>query len=269
MESAMQIKTRDNQKLVASLAGNPASGRRIVLIHSLAMDHTFWAPVVRDIGDDAAVLTYDCRGHGGSGQSPGPYTLGQFADDLADVLDHVGWENAIVAGASMGGTVALAFAAAYPRRTAALGLFDTTAWYGVDAPLRWQERAEKAIAGGMGALVDFQITRWFGDAFRAAHPEVVEACIAAFLRNGVDAYAATCRMLGSADLRSALPSLSMPTRIAVGDEDYATPPAMAEALHQAIPGSTLTVFKGARHLTPLELPERVAEELRHLLRAGA
>jgi 3-oxoadipate enol-lactonase len=260
----MEIKTRDNQRLIASLSGNSASPQRVVLIHSLAMDRAFWAPVVEDISNDAQVLTYDCRGHGESSQPPGAYTVSQFADDLADILEDVGWERAVVAGASMGGTVALAFAAAYPRRTAALGLFDTTAWYGADAPLRWQERADKAVSGGMQALVDFQKTRWFGEAFRARHPEVVDACVATFLRNGVDAYAATCRMLGNADVRGALPSLTMPTRIAVGDEDYATPPAMAEELHRAIQGSTLTVFKGARHLTPLEIPERVAQELRLL-----
>ena len=57
----------------------------------------------------------------------------------------------------------------------------------------------------------------------------------------------------------------MPVRIAVGDEDYATPVAMAETLHRGIKGSTLTVFKSARHLTPLEVPERVAAELQRLI----
>ncbi|MGY8632015.1 alpha/beta fold hydrolase [Bradyrhizobium sp. 14AA] len=260
----MHIKTRDDQTLVASLSGNAASPHRVALIHSLAMNRAFWAPVIEEIGNDAQVLTYDCRGHGESSQPPGPYTVGQFADDLAEVLNYVGWARAIVVGASMGGTVALAFATAYPHRTAALGLFDTTAWYGADASLRWQERAEKAISAGMQALVDFQKTRWFSDAFREQRPDVVNGCIAAFRRNDVDAYAATCHMLGNTDLRSALRSLSMPTRIAVGDEDYATPPSMAQDLHRAIPNSTLTVFKGSRHLTPLEIPEKVAQELRRL-----
>jgi 3-oxoadipate enol-lactonase len=86
-----------------------------------------------------------------------------------------------------------------------------------------------------------------------------------FLRNDVAAYAATCNMLGAADLREELPTLRMPARIGVGDEDYATPLVMAEALHRGIAGSTLTVFNGARHLTPLEIPERIAAEIRLLL----
>jgi len=113
----------------------------------------------------------------------------------------------------------------------------------------------------MSALVEFQTTRWFGDTFRAEHPEVVRQCVEAFLRNDVPAYMATCTMLGAADLRAALPGMSMPAAIVVGDEDYATPVAMAEAMQRAIKGSTLTILQGARHLTPLEAPDRIAGEL--------
>jgi 3-oxoadipate enol-lactonase len=72
-------------------------------------------------------------------------------------------------------------------------------------------------------------------------------------------------MLGAADLRAALPSMTMPTAIVVGEEDYATPVAMAEAMHQGIAGSTLMVLKGARHLTPLEAPDAIARELHALI----
>ena len=180
-------------------------------------------------------------------------------------MDHVGWRSALIAGASMGGTVALAFAAAYPARTAALGLIDTTAWYGADAPKAWAERAGKAVAEGLSSLVGFQITRWFGDAFRAAEPAVVKQAVDTFLRNDVKAYAETCWMLGVADVHPALSSMKMPTAIVVGEEDYATPVAMAEALHKAIAGATLKVLKGARHLTPIEQPKTIAAELSRLL----
>jgi 3-oxoadipate enol-lactonase len=257
---------RDGTRLAYTLQGNTqrAAVSRIVLIHSLAMDRRFWQPVVERLADHAAVLTYDCRGHGESDKPPGPYTVELFADDLADLLDHVGWPSAVVAGASMGGCIALAFAAAYPTRTAGLGLIDTTAWYGTEAPKQWAERASRAATAGMGALVEFQTTRWFGDAFRRQRPDVVKHCVDVFLRNEVAAYVETCNMLGAADLRAALPAMTIPTAIIVGEEDYATPVAMAEAMHQAIPGSTLTVLKTARHLTPLEMPDVIAEELRTL-----
>ena len=87
-----------------------------------------------------------------------------FARDLAELLDHVGWARAVVAGCSMGGNVAQAFAAELPQRTAALGLIDTTAWYGADAAAKFKERADAARSKGLRGMIDFQLTRWFSDA---------------------------------------------------------------------------------------------------------
>jgi len=254
--------TRDGTRLTYDIKGSGSNG--IALIHSLAMDRRFWLPVAERLAASVPVLTYDCRGHGQSDKPKGPYTVELFARDLADLLDHVGWTSARVAGASMGGCIALAFAATYPARTSALGLIDTTAWYGAEAPKQWAERAARAAKDGMSALVEFQTTRWFGDAFRAQRSDVVKDSVDVFLRNDVAAYVETCKMLGSADLRAALGGMTMPTAVIVGEEDYATPVAMAEALHRGIAGSTLTVVQGARHLTPLEVPDRIADELRTL-----
>jgi 3-oxoadipate enol-lactonase len=86
-----------------------------------------------------------------------------------------------------------------------------------------------------------------------------------FVANDVNCYSATCEMLGDADLRNLLPAIKAPTAVMVGEEDFATPVAMAEALHQGIAGSTLTVFKGARHITPVERPDDIAAKLLGLL----
>jgi 3-oxoadipate enol-lactonase len=247
---------------------NPGGAQRVALVHSLAMDHSFWDAAAERLSGSASVLTYDCRGHGASDAPPGPYTVELFARDLADLMDHVGWPSAVVAGASMGGCVSLAFAAAYPDRALGLGLFDTTAWYGSEAPQQWAERADRALANGLEDLVEFQTTRWFGDKFRAEHPDIVQRSVDVFLANGRQAYAETCRMLGACDVRAALPRLRVPTRILVGEEDYATPIAMAKALHEEIPGSSMTVLQGARHLTPLEAPDRIAAEIEALLAAA-
>jgi 3-oxoadipate enol-lactonase len=229
------------------------------------MNREFRRPVAQTLAQDASILIYDARGHGASAKPAEKYSVELFADDLADLLDHVGWNSAMIAGASMGGCVALAFAAAYTARTQALALIDTTAWYGADAAKQWAERAEKAKREGLASLVEFQKTRWFGDKFRAENPAIVKSCVETFLANDMPAYEASCRMLGTADLRAALPRLRMPTAIVVGEEDYATPPAMAQALHDGIAGSRLTVLPGARHLTPLEVPDRIATELRRLM----
>ena len=263
-----EARCADGTKIGYRIHGASNAGARIALVHSLAMDHRFWDPVAERLSDEAAVLTFDCRGHGASDKSPGPYTVELFAHDLADLFDHVGWSSAVVAGASMGGCVSLAFADVYPARVQALGLFDTTAWYGPDAQQQWAERADRALEAGLQNLVEFQTTRWFGDRFREENPEIVEDSVRIFLANDVNAYSETCRMLGACDLRAALPHIRVPTRILVGEEDYATPVKMAETLHAGIKGSTLTVLPGARHLTPLEVPDRITAEIETLLREG-
>jgi 3-oxoadipate enol-lactonase len=260
-------RTRDGVELQYTLraATGSADGPRprLALIHSLALDQHVWQPVAERLAADVDILTYDCRGHGSSGRPPGPYSLAQFADDLADLLDTVGWRTAAVAGASMGGSVAQAFATAHTERVLALGLVDTTAWYGPDAPQRWAERAEQAQARGLASLVDFQVTRWFSDEFREQHPEVVERNTRVFVANDIACYVATCHMLGAFDLRRAVAQLQVPTAVIVGEQDYATPVEMARALHQAIAGSSLHVLPATRHLSPLEQPDSIA----HLLRA--
>ena len=251
---------RDGTEIAYQLihGGGPA---RFALVHSLAMDHRFWSPVAERLEDAGDVLLIDCRGHGASSRSGAPYTAERFADDLADIFDAIGWTDAIVAGASMGGCVALAFAAAYPERTQALGLVDTTAWYGENAPEQWEERAQKGVSGGLAVLVPFQKSRWFSQGFTDAHPDVVEDAVQAFLATDPTSYAEACRMLGRFDKRDALAGMTMPTRILVGSEDYATPPAMAEAMRAAIPDATLEILEGAAHLTPIERADDVARML--------
>ena len=244
---------------------NPAAPR-VALIHSLALDRSVWDGVVAHLQHDAEILVYDCRGHGRSDRKAGLYTAELFARDLAELLDHIGWSSATLAGCSMGGCVALSFAARFPARASRLALIDTTASYGPDAPARFRERAEAARAGGMHGLANFQVTRWFSDGFRQSHPEVVERTMGVFVENDFDCYAASCALLGAADLLPYLRWFRMPVAIVVGEEDYATPVSMARQLNEHIPQSTLTVLPGARHLTPVEYPDRVASEILALLR---
>lgn len=238
---------------------------RLVLIHSLALDRTVWDRVVAALCNEADIVTYDCRGHGRSDRRAGPFTAEFFARDLAELLDHVGWESAAIAGCSMGGCVALAFGGLYPHRAAALGLIDTTAWYGPEAPAQFRARAEAARAKGMEGLIDFQVTRWFSDEFRASNAVLLQRTSATFVANDFDCYAASCALLGDVDLRAHLPAFRMPVAVVVGEEDYATPVAMAQQLHDAIPHSTLTILPRARHLTPIERPDAIAAELHALL----
>ena len=235
--------------------------KRLVLVHSLAMVAEFWEATAIELGSAFDILAIDCRGHGASDKPQGPYSVELFANDLAAVLDHADWHTATVGGASMGGCVALTFAALYPDRTDGLALIDTTAWYGETAIADWEERGQKAVTGGMASMTDFQKTRWFSDDFRAGNDAIVEQAIRVFVANDPAAYLETCRMLGRCNQSTALGKITVPCEIIVGEEDYATPVAMAEVTHGAIPGSNLTVIPKARHFTPLEIPDVIARIL--------
>jgi 3-oxoadipate enol-lactonase len=244
----------------AALPGAPV----LALVHSLAMDHRFWDPVADRIAGRATVVAIDARGHGRTGRGDVPATAERMALDLLEVLDALGVERAVVGGASMGGCVALQFAGSHPTRTDGLALIDTTAWYGPTASSDWEERARKAASQGLGSLVEFQKSRWFSDGFREREPAIVQRAIDTFLATDLQGYVDACRMLGAFDGRPLLAGLRRPTRVLVGEEDYAAPVAMARAMHEGIAGSTLQVIERARHLTPLEVPDLVAASLLEL-----
>lgn len=237
----------------------------ILLIHSLAMDHRFWNRVAPLLAEQTNVVVVDVRGHGASSVDKGPYSIDLFAQDLRKLIDSLGYTKVIVAGASMGGCIALQFTSDNPDVTAGLGLIDTTAWYGSNAPKDWTERAEKARAHGLSSLVDFQKTRWFSETFRQENTKIVDECIQIFLENDIEGYAATCQAMGAFDGRRAMAGIRVPTEIIVGEEDYAAPVAMAQALHDGITGSSLTIIPASRHLTPLENPQVIFSKIAKLL----
>lgn len=245
-----------------------AGPARLVLIHALAMEGGFWDAMLPALLAHASVITIDCRGHGASTKSPGPYTVEQFADDVADVLDHVSWPEAVLAGASMGGCISLAFAGRHAARLAGLGLVDTTAGYGAAAVGAWEERGQKAVAGGMASLLDFQLSRWVSADFAAAMPPSLQQAIATFTANQPETFLEVCRMLGRADCNAVLAGISVPTCVIVGEEDYATPVAAAQNLATNIKGASLHIIPKVRHFTVLECPDLVAEKLTHVLAAS-
>ncbi|NND49722.1 MAG: lactone hydrolase, partial [Rhizobiales bacterium] len=168
-------------------------------------------------------------------------------------------------GASLGGCVALAFAAAHGDRLDALALMDTTAWFGPGAAEAWADRADKAVDVGMRSLIDFHRMRWFSDDFVKSDAETVDAIMQVFAANDVEAYREACLMLGACDLRDMLDDFEVPVAVLVGREDFATPIAMAAALRDGIPGASFDVIEGARHLAAIEAPDVAAGKLRELI----
>src|SRR6185437_14183414 len=192
---------------------------RLALIHSLALGMGIWDESVDELQRDFEILTYDCRGHGQSERRRGAYTVRLFADDLAAILDHVGWPSTTIAGCSMGGCVAQAFASRYKDRARSVALIDTTAWYGSSAPEEWRKRAAKAAEDGFPKMLPFQLSRWFSDNFLQGHAERVHALAQTFVANDVACYQASCALLGNMDLRSEISSIHVPVSVIVGEED--------------------------------------------------
>lgn len=232
----------------------------LLLLHSLALDRHVWHGLLTTLRRHRPIVTVDLRGHGESPVST-DFTVEQMADDVAATLDAAGIEQVAVAGLSLGGSVAQAFATRHSRRTVALALIDTTAWYGPAAPEQWADRAAKAHSAGMRSLSAFQLHRWFSDGFRVEHPQLCEDLLERFARNDLASYEATCHALGAYDLRDDVGAIKVPTLVIVGSDDPATPPSHARDLQQRIPGATLQILKGARHLTPIERPKDVGDLL--------
>jgi len=235
----------------------------IVLLHSLALDRSMWRRLLESLPTDRRVITMDMRGHGESPKGF-QFTIEDMADDVAETLLEIGHDRAIIVGLSMGGCVAQAIAIRHPSIVSGLGLVDTTAWYGPDAPERWSERAAQAVEQGMASLAQFQLNRWFGEQFLDEFPDAGRQLLDVFASNDLDSYVASCHAMGAFDARPGLGQINVPTVVVVGEHDPATTPAHANDLQRGIQGSTLHVIDEAKHLTPVERPQEVAEALQKL-----
>src|SRR5687767_3024445 len=99
----------------------------LVLLHGYPFDHTMWDGVTAMLTGKTRILAPDLRGFGGQPVGKEEPSLDVMADDIATLLDKGGIDGAIVAGMSMGGYVALAFAQLHSDRLAGLALINTQA----------------------------------------------------------------------------------------------------------------------------------------------
>jgi len=240
------------------------SGEPLVLMHSLAMDGRMWQPLMGRLSSQFRCWALDARGHGQTSWNGEPFSVADLAEDLRATLDVLELERPHILGLSMGGSVALTFAGRYPHRVGALVLADTTAWYGDDAPRRWEQRAQAALTRPRADLLGFQVHRWFTEDFQRRQPGEVARVTDIFLACDSRVHAEACRALGSMDSRELLPSIRARTLVLTGEEDYATPPDMGRAIAAAVPGASFSLVRGARHLSLIEKPDLAADIASHL-----
>lgn len=239
------------------------SGRRtadpLLLVNSVGCTLEMWNDVVSVLDTDHRVIRFDARGHGRSFVPPGPYTLDDLGADARRVLDAAGADTAHVCGVSMGGVVGLWLAVNERSRVGRVVLANTAARIGTR--VAWLERAAAVDAGGMSAISDLAVGRFFSDNFRRRSPDVVEDFRASLEAMSPDGYSACCRALADADLRPRLDEVDVPTLVIAGSDDIATPPADSEALAAAIRGSRLVLIEGVGHLSNVERPAAFAQAL--------
>lgn len=235
----------------------PADGPAVVFSNSLGTDLRVWDGVVGLMPAGLRLIRYDKRGHGLSDCPPrGGWGLGDHVADAIAVMDALGAKDAVFIGLSIGGMIAQGIAAERPDLVRGAVLCDTAAKIG--SPEMWGERMAAIEAGGIEALAEPILERWFTKAFREEKAGELALWRNMLVRTSLDGYVGSCASIRDADLRESTARLRLPTLAICGDQDGATPPDLVRETAETIPGAEFRLIRGAGHLPCVEQPETTA-----------
>jgi pimeloyl-ACP methyl ester carboxylesterase len=241
-------------------------GPNLILIEGIGYHTWMWYRQLPALAPRFRTLIYDNRGVGRSDKPPGPYTHEQNADDLAGLLDHLGWEQTHVLGVSMGGFIAQEFALKYPKRVAKLVLAATA--FGGPNMIPLPPEALKALTPDPALTPDEKIRSAMPIAFSTPdwprqHPEEFEQIVrwrladSPSLPNFYQQAMAGARFDASREVRS----IVSPTLVIHGADDCYVPVANAVALAETIPGAKLRILEDAAHLVFIEQAKEVNKQV--------
>jgi 3-oxoadipate enol-lactonase/4-carboxymuconolactone decarboxylase len=230
-----------------------ADGRPVlVLSHSIGTDHGMWQPQMADLLRHFQVLRYDTRGHGGSDSSPSEYSIEQFGRDAVGLVDHLGVTRFAWCGLSMGGAIGQWVALNAPNRVTHLVLANTAFRFG-DRTM-WGKRIKSVQEGGMAAVLDLVLGRFFAEKTRQSANPYVSSIRSVFLGTNPVGYLGCCAALRDFDNEKNLSNIAVPTLIITGDHDVSTPwEGNSEILAREIPDAKVVRLPAA-HLSNLEQP---------------
>ena len=234
----------------------PRDAPPLVFINSLGTDFRIWSEVAEILAQNFRIVLYDKRGHGLSESGPDKAEMADYARDLAALLDSLGVVRATIVGLSIGGLIAQELYRQRPELFASLVLCDTAAKIGTDES--WDRRIGEVELGGLDAIADSILERWFTADFRARQKAELAGMRAMLTRTPVDGYLAACGALKRADLRPYAGRIEAPTLCLVGDQDGSTPVSLVKETAALISGSRFEVIEGAGHLPNVEKPQVVA-----------
>jgi 3-oxoadipate enol-lactonase len=241
------------------------TGSPVVLSHALGLNLSMWDDLAAELAQNTkhahTVLRYDHRGHGGSAVPVGPYAMDDLVDDAARLIREWGRGPVMWVGLSMGGMVGQGLAIRYPELISKLVLANTAAKYPEASLAAWAQRIAAVEAGGLDAIVNTVMERYFHAEFRATEMAVVDQARATVLRTSAAGYVAACHAVAGVDWLARLDLIKCPTLILAGALDVGAPVALSEAMASRIKDSKLVVMQKASHLSVMEQPEDFTREL--------
>jgi 3-oxoadipate enol-lactonase len=228
-------------------------GPAVLLLHPVGLDLTWWQRQVEALRSEFQVLRLDFRGHGESAVASPPYGIVDFAADAHALLRALEIRAVHVVGLSLGGMVAQGLALEHPADVRSLVLANTLCTLPAEARQAMRARGEAAKQGGMAAVIEPTVERWFTPGFLGS--VLVERCRERLLANDVGAWAATWNAIADLDTLPRLGEIHVPTLVTTGDADVSTPVPAARVIADHIEGATLRVMPGAPHMAPYERPD--------------
>ncbi len=236
-------------------------GETIVFSHGLLFSSLLWEAQVKHLRGRYRCIAYDHRGQGRSADSTRrSVDMETVYDDAVALIDAIVDEPLHFCGLSMGGFVGMRIAARQPARLRSLMLFETTADPEPEENVpRYKLLSMAARVFGIAAVASRVEPIMFSKTFRTDPSRESER---AFWRRQLTAnrrtiYRAVNGVIERRGVYDELSRITVPTIVAVGDEDVATVPAKSERIHAAIRGSRLVRIAGAGHSSAIEQPARV------------
>lgn len=261
VESLQHIISSDGSTVVYRRFGN--GPRLITVLHSLALDGSWYQPLAQALGEQYTLLAPDYRGHGESPRGNSDISLSLVAQDIAAIWDAENIKSSVILGISLGGMVAQALTGTFPGRIDAQILMATSGAFNEQSISATLERAEFAkTPEGISKSADVTMERWFGDRAQDATDPLVKRGRTQFLNFGGNTLAEYfVAMTTVGDFQTETPP---PTLVLGGDDDRSTPRPVVEALAASLPDAELHFAKGG-HLVAFENPLEVAATVRPFL----
>ena len=172
-----------------------------------------------------------------------------IANDMLAALDI---EKAAWCGVSMGGMTGMWLAINHPDRFTRMALCNTSTF--MPPAEIWNDRIDAVSQGGMTAIDQAVLERWFTPGFRTAQPDEAERIRQMILTTRPAGYAGCCAAIRDMDQRAHIGAIALPVLVVIGAHDPATPPDHGELIVAAVKGAQ-SVTLDAAHLSNIEQPE--------------